>query len=238
MILWLKLLKLTRPGGPIIRTLSELWSKAQAVLFDFDGVLADSEPFYRKSWNAVLSDFDHSVPEKQYWKHWAFLGEGLEGEIKRTGLCISDPDAARTRQKKLYSEYCLSNQIPLFPQTKSILQMAMSLKICAIASNTDSSLVRAITSRSIQQLPPVIGGEGLRSKPFPDIFLKASDFLSVSPRNCLVFEDARKGVKAAKAAGMPAILIRNGYNTNLKAPEASCEICGLVELHRFLKGIS
>ncbi len=237
MILWLKLLKLTRPGGSIIRTLSELWSNAQAVLFDFDGVLADSEPFYRKSWNTVLSDFDHSVSEKQYWKHWAFLGEGLEGEIERTGLCINDPGAAKARQKKLYSEYCLNHQIPLFPQAKSILQMAMSLKTCAIASNTDSSLVKAITSSTIQHLPPVIGGEGLRAKPSPDIFLKASDFLSVSPLNCLVFEDARKGVKAAEAAGMPAILVRNKYNSNLKAPEASCEICGLIELQRFLKGI-
>ena len=93
MILWLKLLKLTRPGGSIIRTLSELWSNAQAVLFDFDGVLADSEPFYRKSWNTVLSDFDHSVSEKQYWKHWAFLGEGLEGEIPGGGGLLREPAA-------------------------------------------------------------------------------------------------------------------------------------------------
>ncbi len=233
----MKLLKLTRPEGAIIRTLSELWRNAKAVLFDFDGVLADSEPFYRKSWNAVLSDFNHSVSEEEYWNHWAFLGEGLEGEIARTGLRIDDAAELKARQKQLYTDYCVNSRIPLFPSTKSILQLTMSLKPCAIASNTDSALIKAITENSIQHLPPVIGGEGLRAKPFPDIFLKASDFLAVSPSECLVFEDARKGVRAAETAGIPVVLVRNRYNCNLEAPEASCEIQGLEQLHSFLKGI-
>ena len=232
----MKLLKLTRPEGAIIRTLSDLWTNAKAVLFDFDGVLADSEPFYRKSWNTVLSDFDHSVSEEDYWNYWAFLGEGLEGEIRRKGLRIDDAAALKTRQKELYTEYCMSNRIPLFPYTESILEMTMSLKPCAIASNTDSSLIKSITGSKIDHLPPVIGGEGLRAKPFPDIFLKASEFLSVSPSECLVFEDALKGVNAAVSAEIPVVLVRNRYNTDLEAPDASCQIQGLKELYTFLKG--
>lgn len=114
----------------------------------------------------------------------------------------------------------------------------MENKLCAIASNTRSDLIMTITGKQINSIsmPPVIGGEGLRPKPFPDIFLRASRFLYVEPSECLVFEDAWKGVKAAESAGMPAVLVRNGYNTDLPSPEAACEIRGLGELFLFLKG--
>lgn len=223
------------PGGIILR-LSELWKSAQAVLFDFDGVLADSEPFYRKSWNIVLADYGHSVPEKEYWNHWAFMGEGLAGEMKRTGLHVDNTDAARACQKSIYSDFCRSGMVPLFPYASSVLKMTMEKKPCAIASNTDSDLIVTIAGKAVDSLPSVIGGEGLRPKPFADIFLKASEFLSVDPSKCLVFEDAWKGIRAAESAGMPVVLVRNCYNKDLPAPEASCEIQGLNELYRFLKG--
>ncbi len=214
-----------------------MWKQAQAVLFDFDGVLADSEPFYRKSWNLVLADYNHSIPEKEYWKHWAFCGEGLSGEMKRTGLQVKDTEAARARQKSLYTRICENGQVPLFPFASAVLKMAIPKKHCAIASNTDSSLIMTIAGNSFDSLPPVIGRNGLRPKPFPDIFLRASDFLSVDPSRCLVFEDAWKGVKAAESAGMPAVLVRNGYNAGLPAPGAACEIQGLEELYLFLRGL-
>lgn len=220
-------------------TLSELWNNARAVLFDFDGVLADSEPLYRKSWNMVLAKYNHSVPENEYWKHWAFFGRGLAGEIERTGLRIdeNDIDSLTRTQKALYRDFCTKGMVPLFSHAPAVLAMAIERKECAIASNTHSELVKAIAKSQIDPLPPVTGGEGLRRKPFPDIFLKASDCLSVDPSRCLVFEDAWKGVKAAESAGMPVVLIRNRYNAGLPAPEANCEIQGLQELFCFLKGL-
>lgn len=227
--------KLNQTRGGIILKLSELWNQAEAILFDFDGVLADSEPLYRKSWNLVLADYAHSIPEKDYWKYWAFLGEGLAGEMKRTGLRVKDREAARSRQKTLYAKFCMDGQVPFFPFASAVLEMTIKRKQCAIASNTDSNLITAMAGKNIYSLPPVIGGEGLRHKPFPDIFLKASKFLLIEPSRCLVFEDAWKGVKAAESAGMPAVLVRNGYNTALPATEALCEIQGLEELYQFLK---
>ncbi len=218
-------------------TLNELWSGAQAVVFDFDGVLADSEPFYRKSWNSVLEKYGHSVSEEIYWKYWAFLGHGLEGEMQRTGLVVPDLEAARVQQRSIYTGYSTNGDIPLFPLAAEVLDAVSRLKKCVIASNTRSSLVRSILESRVDRFPAIIGGEGLRSKPFPDIFLKASEYLSVEPCRCLVFEDAWKGIKAAEEAGMPAILVRNGYNTGLQAPGAACEIAGLKELHLFLKDL-
>ena len=220
-----------------ILTLQKLWNNAQAVLFDFDGVLADSEPFYRKSWNTVLAEYNHSVPEQIYWKHWAFLGEGLPGEMKRTGLLVKDPDRLKSQQKLLYTSYCKNGEVPLFPLAAEVVEIASTKKECIIASNTESKLVKSVISTKIKNPPPIIGGEGLRSKPFPDIFLRAAASLSVDPSRCLVFEDAWKGVRAAGEAGMPAVLIRNKYNEGLPAPEASCELRNLRELYLFLKDL-
>ncbi len=216
-------------------TLLNLWKRTDAVLFDFDGVLADSEPFYRSSWNQVLAQFGHSVSEKDYWKYWAYLGQGLKGEMERTGLVIDNISQARYRQKEIYSRFCLSGSIPLFSGAAEAVSMACKLKKCAIASNTESSLVRDIVSTEMKAVPPVVGGEGLRSKPAPDIFLRAAEVLEVKPEKCLVIEDALKGVKAAQSAGMPVILVRNGYNDCFEAPDISLEINGIDTLRFFME---
>ena len=219
----------TRPGG-ILVNLDKLWHGSTAVLFDFDGVLADSEPFYRKSWNLVLSAFQHSVPEDVYWKHWSYLGEGLKGEMERTGLNISSPEKEKERQRGIYRDFCLAGRIPLFPLAADVIDAVMKQKPCAIASNTNSELVRRVAGSEMAILPPVIGGEGLRSKPAPDIFLRAAETLGVNPENCLVFEDAMKGIKAGNAAGMKVVLVRNRYNKDFDATGAALEIQGLYEI--------
>ncbi len=128
--------------------------------------------------------------------------------------------------------------MPLFSEAAQVLTLTSLKKPCAIASNTHSDLIKVIVKDSIHNLPPVIGGEGLPSKPAPDIFLKAAKFLRVAPSKCLVFEDAWKGITAANSAGMPAVLVRNQYNKNLPAKAASCEIQGLSELFVFLRRLN
>jgi len=210
--------------------LKSLWQDSQAILFDFDGVLADSEPYYRKSWNLVLSAFQHRIPKEIYWKHWSYLGEGLSGEMARTGLHVPSPEKAIEEQVRVYSEFCSSGHIPMFPLAAEALNRVMKEKPCAIASNTNSDLVRIIAGSEIDILPPVIGGEGLRGKPFPDIFLRAAEYLEVPPESCLVFEDALKGIRAGNAAGMKVVLVRNEYNKDFSGNGATLEIEGLQEI--------
>lgn len=216
--------------------LDELWSGCEAVLLDFDGVLADSEPFYRRSWNRVLSRWNHSVGEEDYWKHWAYLGEGLEGEMNRTGLNVPCPEDAKARQRSIYAEFCHSGAICPFPGAERLVSAVMEWKPCAIASNTSSDLIAGITSRWKVAMPVIVGGEGLRSKPSPDIYLRASGVLGIHPSRCLVIEDAMKGVIAGREAGMKVILVRNGYNDGFDGTGAHGESPGLLPLVEMVEG--
>ncbi len=196
------------------------WDASLAFLFDFDGVLADSEPFFRKSWNIALEPWGHEVSEEDYWKYWSSLGEGLNGEIRRYGLEAIDVPLARQRQKDIYKDFVNDDKVPLFPQAARLLEILSSDEIASrrqfcIASNTPSGIIRKILLKGGAPVPLIVGGEKLKKKPSPDIFLRASSLLGVSPLSTLVFEDSWKGVTAAERGGFISVLVLNRYNRGL-----------------------
>lgn len=209
------------------------WDNCGAVLFDFDGVLADSEPFYRETWNSAISPAK-PVGESEYYLRWSFLGQG-EQHLTEMGFTPEEREVLRNRQRELYRARCLSGAIPLFPDAAGLLSWVSVRKPCMIASNTDSDLVISVLERSGIPLPPVVGGEGLRHKPYPDIFLKAAGLLGVPPFSCLVVEDAWKGIEAARRGGFRAILVRTPHNSGMDAGDVR-EAGSLTELFREWKG--
>jgi len=214
----------------------ELFRSRELLIFDFDGVLADSEPWYRRSWNDALAPWGHVIPERDYWLYWSSMGEGLEGEIRRCGLRGIDPDLAAARQRAAYGEYCREGRIPLFPGVVELLESLSrerpdGRRFC-IASNTVSDLVRTVLVEAGAPVPTIVGGEGLRPKPFPDIFLRAAESFGTAPGDALVFEDSQKGMTAAAAGGFPCVLVRNRCNRDLDISHEACleDIGGLLRM--------
>jgi len=224
----------------MIKGLPTLLSDATHLILDFDGVVADSEPFFRSSWNHALSAVGHSVSEEDYWLFWSSLGGGLDGELSRSGLELSEVRRHRLRemQRKAYSGYCREGLVPLAPGAGELLDLLSQGDFClegwAIASNTDSRLVEEVLKRAEAPLPPlIVGGEGLNRKPAPDIFLRASGLLEAEPARCLVVEDSIKGIRAALAGGFPVVRVLNPQNRSHGAP-AMLDLEGLAPLYRTL----
>jgi len=214
--------------------LLDLLRDSELLLFDFDGVLADSEPFYRESWNRALEPWNHLIDEEEYWLHWSSLGEGLEGEIRRHSLHDVDSEAATATQKSIFEEFCLEGLIPLFEGVGELLRELISLQEqgrmkLAIASNTSAGLVREVLTKNGAPVPFIVGGDGLRKKPFPDIFIRAASLMGVSPSSTLVFEDARKGIIAADRGGFRSVFVENSQNRAMKAG-GLCRIPGVGHL--------
>ena len=172
----------------------------RAVIFDLDGVLADSEP----SWNEIDATLlaEHGVTYRGE-HHRNVLGVNYK---KTFGLSVPTEEMMR-RRGEIASEF-FASRIYLFPSTKQVLQklrqMNPPLRL-GLATSSVSASARPFLDR--HKLAPffeviVTGEEVERGKPHPDIYLRAAEKLDVATDACLVIEDSLSGIAAAKAANM------------------------------------
>ncbi len=176
----------------------------QAVIFDMDGVLCDSEPFITRA-GVTLFAREHDL-QVQYddFKPFTGMGDGrfIEGVAEKYGLAI---DVVRDKEK-LYDYYLesIDGVLEPLPGAKAFVAVChqRGLKL-AVASAADRRKVEG----NLKQLgldvslfgAIVTGSDVAKKKPDPEGFLLAAKQLGVEPAYCLVVEDAVAGVQAAKA---------------------------------------
>ncbi len=197
--------------------------QARAVIFDLDGVLVDSE----RHWEGLETEFfSRACPGWTAAHQRAIVGMPLQ----RIYAYVEERFAQRpTREEFLaafgamfrtvYGERC-----GLCPGAREILAALRSRKVpLALATSTHRGYAAIALSRF--SLAPyfavfVYGDDVARGKPEPDIFLEAAGRLGVAPGSCLVVEDSRNGVLAAKAAGMPCVGISGSPGQDVSAADA------------------
>lgn len=214
--------------------LRSLLRSTDAVVFDFDGLLADSEPFHYRAYNEVFERYGHTLDRDEYWVEWTSKGKGIAGEIQRHNLDLGvDPVEMRQQKFSVYSRFCQSGAIKLFPETMRLADLLGAHHKIAIASGSWTHDIRAILKNAgaLHHFPVILGKESApREKPNPDIFLKAAESLGCSPSQCLVVEDALKGLDAASQAGMACIIIRTRLNEGIDFNGADLILPSLAEL--------
>lgn len=222
-----------------IRNLKRLLDDCKGVLLDFDGLLADSEPFHYLAYNEVFERYGHTLDRDEYWIEFTGKGKGINGEIERHNLKLdATPEEMRQQKFDVYSRYCQSGEIKLFPEAKELAEKLRSSHKVIIASNSWEYDIRAILKNADANglFDKIIGKDpdNLREKPYPDIFLKAAAELGLPPSQCIVLEDALKGLTAAKKAGAFCVIIRNPLNQNCDFSGADCVLPSLAEFNRCL----
>jgi beta-phosphoglucomutase-like phosphatase (HAD superfamily) len=192
--------------------LKKLLAGADGVLFDFDGVLADSEKYHFLSYREIFARHGHQVEEKEYYKYWTSEGLGAKGEIERYELDL-DPYKIKAEKMPLFTAYCEDGSIGLFPEAEEILRLfAGTGKRLAVASGSSSTDIKAILKNAGYEgfFKTIVGSDIVPVlKPEPDVFLNAAERIGVPPDRCLVLEDAEKGLYSAINAGIPVIIIRS-----------------------------
>jgi HAD superfamily hydrolase (TIGR01509 family) len=181
-----------------------------AVIFDLDGVLADSEPWWNQIDAKLLSEYGVSY-RGEYHQNVVGVSYPIAVEFYRNAFGIKAPTEQMMKRRGEIAAEFFADRVCPFPGTKEILQQLSQLKLrLAVATSSVSASARPFLDRhQLTQFFEVVvtGDEVERGKPAPDIYLRAAEKLNLSPDKCLVVEDALAGIAAAKAAKMRVVAI-------------------------------
>ena len=177
----------------------------RAVIFDLDGVLADSEPWWNEIDAKLLAA--HGVTYRgEYHRNVLGVSYRLAVEFykKAFGLSASVEELMR-RRGEIAADF-FANRINVFPSAKTVLQELRQMNLhLAVATSSVSASARPFLARHglTTFFEVVVTGEEVEhGKPHPEIYLRAAEKLGIAAAACLVIEDALSGIAAAKAAKM------------------------------------
>jgi len=210
-----------------------------ALIFDMDGVLVDSEPLGMEAMRRVLAPYGVPYTEAD---NEEFLGRTTPESCailkRRHRLGADESDLARSYVDHLLA---LIHEVPR--PMPGIPDVLLALRHggyrLALASSAEPEVIEAHTARlDIARLfeIAVSGVEVPRGKPAPDVFLETARRLGVRPGHCLVVEDSRNGLLAAKAAGMRCAVIPCAATRHQDFSEADHRLGRLTELLPLLDG--
>ncbi len=189
-----------------------------SILFDLDGVLADSEP----SWNEIDAAFlrPYGVDYRGQHKDQV-LGKSyrLAVEFYREQFALRTEMEQLLLERETIARDFYAVHIPIFPSVPGVLGALkkQGLKMGLATSSVSELVVPFLRRHDIERFFDAIttGEEVVRGKPNPDIYLKAAEKVGDSPEDCLVVEDALSGIAAGKAAGMRVVAIPDPRFMNL-----------------------
>jgi len=202
-----------------------------AVIFDLDGLLADTEKLHLSSYKTVFSEIGFDLSDEEYANHWIRDGKSTDAFIAQKKLSV-DPDIVR-RDKALLYKKLVSSNAELMPGAYELLCALKGKKKMALATSSyPKDAHEVLKALDIEKFFSCVATKGSveRIKPYPDIFLYAAKEMDISPENCLVLEDAEKGILAANAAGMKSIAVPNMHTMGNDFSKATLVVKSLEEV--------
>lgn len=203
----------------------------QAFIFDFDGVIMDTESLHFKAWNKGFKVLGDSLTEEEYLPLKSTGRKHIVNTFsQKIGREISEAESLEICKIKddYFKELCKSiNKSLLIKGVEDFLirlkDKGVKIAVASSASTTTELLSKVGLTKYFSVVAD--GNLGLPKKPDPAIFLKAASLLGVDAKDCLVFEDSPAGLKAAKNAGMDFVAV-----SGIKSEKAILEIMDFTEV--------
>ncbi|MCU0240974.1 MAG: HAD family hydrolase [Vicinamibacteria bacterium] len=195
----------------------------QALIFDFDGLIVDTEMPIFEIWQDIFARHGHALALAE-WQHALGTHGGFDPFACLGALTGRALDNAALAEEARVRHIAVTRAQPLLPGVLALLQDAARAGChAAVASSSPLSWVAMwLQHHGIESLfGAVCAREDVRQvKPAPDLFLLAAERLGVPPAACLVLEDSPNGIRAAAAAGMRCVAIPNPLTRQLELPKA------------------
>jgi HAD superfamily hydrolase (TIGR01509 family) len=203
-----------------------------AVIFDLDGLLADTEALHSQAWRQTLATRGVHVSEQEYADHWVRQGKGLIEFLNDHDL-LWKPQELWALKDEIFHQLVETELRPM-PGAMELLKALCGLVKLAMASSARRVPVNLVLNTlGISDRFEVIAtyeDVAPRIKPHPDVFLLAAQRLGVPASECVVIEDAEKGVLAAARAGMKCIAVPNSHTRDHDFSNATLVVDSLDQL--------
>ena len=186
----------------------------EAVIFDWDGTLADTRQVIVIAFQKALSEINCKV-SNEYIERRIGIGaaDTFRDTLRSAKMQFDEKLIQHLIERKSQLEIELTNQVKLFPGAKELLEaLHGKVKMGLASMNNRSVIIHLLKANDLEKyFDAVLTAESIsHSKPDPEIFLKAASKLKTSPEKCVVIEDSIFGVKAAKSANMSCIAVLTG----------------------------
>ncbi len=214
----------------------------KAIIFDFDGVIANSEPAHFVTFQKVLSEEGVSISQSDYFKKYLAMDDRWAFTTALTDFGrLTDPVyiSELIFRKSCYFEHYLKEEMSVYPETIEFIYSIKGRFPLAINSGALRPEIDAVLARvGLQEVfPLIVSAENItRCKPYPEGYLKALTFLNQShpelnanASDCLAIEDSVGGIKSAITAGMKCVAVTNTYPREALG-EATMIVSSLSEL--------
>ena len=206
----------------------------EAIIFDFDGVIVDTETPDYTTWQGIFESYGVEL-ERELWT--GFIGGGsdefdvyehLEG---LSGITV-DRVELRRRMRAIFLEEI--EQSPVLPGVLDYIECAkdMGLRVGLASSSSREWVEGHLGSRGIlDRFDDIKGSDDVDMvKPSPELYLSSSRELGVCPGNAMAIEDSVKGVKAAKLAGLFCVAVPNPMTEGLDFSLADVRVRSLAHM--------
>lgn len=214
--------------------------KIKAVLFDMDGVIFDTERVYMEEWEEVFRKYGYKFDRSVYLD---LMGTGRKN-VKRVfkevfGENLPLDDMYKDKDAMIF-DTIRKGELPIKQGAVELLSFLkengykIALATSAIRERLD---IQIKINNMYERFDAMVCGDDItKSKPDPEIFLKAAQGLQMPVENCLIIEDSEAGVQAAVNAGIPAINVPDMKMPDEEMRRKALKICrDLIEVKQFLE---
>ena len=198
----------------------------KAIIFDCDGVIADTEPLHFSTIQQALSEEGIEITREDYYRHYLALDDRgcFKLIYERHGLELTDDKLDQLKQRKAASvEPVMRKELKLFAGVVDFIRIASRRFPLAVASGALANEIDLILEHAGVRdcFSAVVSATDVANgKPHPEPFIRALSLInsslgaSIEPAECLVIEDSVHGVQAARLAGMRCLAVTNSYDSD------------------------
>jgi beta-phosphoglucomutase len=182
----------------------------RGVIFDLDGVLADSEGIHILAWEEIAREY--RLPEDRLPLH-DWIGypdtEIVKDVVREHGLSIT-PENLLEHKRRIFRRLIAEQLKPIPGSVEALSELnTLPLGLATSSSRSEAELMLRILGIADRFQTVVTSDEVKHSKPEPDSYLLAAERLGILPEHCVAIEDSSAGVQSARAAGMIVLAITN-----------------------------